>query len=117
MKGAVGVYMTVDCSDRRPKHAKKFRHFSLTLALDPPSIRRGQKNLCDAVTPPCSHMHHSTRRSCPISFFVSHDRALCSQCGAPVGRGEVGARAILLRVSLVTLRCIFVSAQLMGRSA
>jgi hypothetical protein len=35
--------MTVYCSDRRPKHAKKFRHFSLTLALDPPFIRRGQK--------------------------------------------------------------------------
>ena len=38
-------------------------------------------------------------------------------CGAPVGKGEVGAREILLRVSLVTLRCICVSAQLMGRSA
>ena len=39
------------------------------------------------------------------------------QCGAPVGREEVGARVILLSVGLVTLRCILRSAQLMGRSA
>ena len=38
-------------------------------------------------------------------------------CGAPVGREDVGARVILLRVGLATLRCILRSAQLKGKSA
>ena len=44
--------------------------------------------------------------------------AQCSQvCGAPMGGEEVGARVILLRASLATLRCILGSARLMVRSA
>ena len=42
---------------------------------------------------------------------------LCSQCGAPVGREEVGARVILVRVGSATLKCILRSAQLMDRRA
>jgi hypothetical protein len=37
-------------------------------------------------------------------IFVRLDRALCSQCGVPVGREEIGARVLLLRVGLATLR-------------
>ena len=36
--------------------------------------------------------------------FVSHDRALFTVCGAPVGREKVSAQVILLRVGLATLR-------------
>ena len=44
--------------------------------------------------------------------------AQCSQvCGAPMGGEEVGARVILLRASLATLRCILGSARLMVKSA
>ena len=46
-----------------------------------------------------------------LRVFVSHDRALCSQCvcGAPVGREEVGARVLLSRVGLATLRLFLYS--------
>jgi hypothetical protein len=40
----------------------------------------------------------------PTLVFVSHNRALCSVCGAPVGREVVvSARVVLLRVILVYL--------------
>ena len=35
---------------------------------------------------------------------MSHNRALCSVCGTQVGREEVSAQVLLLRVGLATLR-------------
>jgi hypothetical protein len=44
-----------------------------------------------------------------LRVFASHERSLCSQCGAPVGREEVGARVLLSRVGLATMRLFLYS--------